>query len=612
MRWIFYTAIGVVILVALLLAFFQPHWLFDRSTFSSVLIWLAVSAGFLSTWILAGKILNLSYKREQAEIDLAAAEMALKETNKRLEALFSLSQKYVEARKEPEVIELLLQVSIDLVGAKGASYVPLDDYGQPLAAIARGDMPLPVMNAWVEYLASPGVRGKCSSCDQRDAQVGVCPLLKSPLGEGISTFESTGVYCLPLRCGDKEFGVLNLFMTGINQIEEETQAFLKAALDKTALAIESIRLRQQELHTIQKLQSVRQRRELNALLSSLLENVKENIKSDFVQLKLDKTDRSLFGDEVFVGPDPPQPDALLNSLSEGVINSGKPLLIGEVGSTPETAPCVRSIIAAPIIMIDNTVSGVLVAGRLNRARFNQRNLSFLQTIASQLAMVMQNANAMAEIEYQSVIQERTRLAREIHDGIAQTLGFLKLQAAKMRDYSRNEDIGRFHESLGLYYDTLSDAYDDARESIDDLRIDPSDKSVGELLSASLNNFSDLSGISVTLEGGRDAKTRLQPEINVQLIRIVQESLSNIRKHSQADHVWVDCRETGFDFCIEIRDNGKGYSPDDLIAGSQYGLQGMRERAELIGVDFQVISHPGEGTSVHLRLPMKDIEGAVTE
>ena len=232
--------------------------------FSRLLIWLAISAGILSIWILAGKLLKLSNDQEKAKKDLADADAALKEMNKRLEALFSLSQKYVEARKEPEVIELLLQVSIDLVGAKGASYVPLDDYGQPLAAIARGEMPLPVMNAWVEYLASPGVREKCGTCDQRDTQVSVCPLLVSPLSEGISTFESAGVYCMPLRCGNNEFGVLNIYMMEINLLDGETQAFLKVALHKTALAIESIRLRQQEFDTIQKLQSVRQRYELNA------------------------------------------------------------------------------------------------------------------------------------------------------------------------------------------------------------------------------------------------------------------------------------------------------------------------------------------------------------
>lgn len=340
--------------------------------------------------------------------------------------------------------------------------------------------------------------------------------------------------------------------------------------------------------------------------------MKENIESYFVHLKLEKSDRTSFRDDVFVGTHLSQADALLESFSVSVRNTGKPLLIGEVGSNPETTPGIRSIIAAPIIMVDNTVSGVLVAGHLNHAGFNQRNLSFLLTIASHLALVMQNANAMAEIEHQTVIQEHTRLAREIHDGIAQTLGFLKLQAAKMRDFSVKDDAENLHESFGLYYDTLSNAYDDVRESIDDLRIDPSDKTVGELLSASLNNFSDLSGAHVTFVGGQDAKMKFPSEINVQLIRIVQESLSNVRKHSKADCVWVDCRETRLGFCIEIRDNGQGYSPDEMIAGSQHGLRGMRERAELIGADIQVISHPGKGTTVHLRLPTIDSEGAETK
>jgi len=88
-----------------------------------------------------------------------------------------------------------------------------------------------------------------------------------------------------------------------------------------------------------------------------------------------------------------------------------------------------------------------------------------------------------------------------------------------------------------------------------------------------------------------------------LIRIVQEALSNVRKHSYATQAWVSYRQTGQVFIIEVRDDGRGFSPEEIPSVSRYGLQGMRERSELIGAEFQVISRPDEGTTVKISLPL---------
>ena len=100
-----------------------------------------------------------------------------------------------------------------------------------------------------------------------------------------------------------------------------------------------------------------------------------------------------------------------------------------------------------------------------------------------------------------------------------------------------------------------------------------------------------------------ADVNLPPEVQVQLIRIIQEALSNVRKHAYATQAWVTCRQEGGDFVIEIRDDGCGFSPDEIPGVYKYGLQGMRERSELINADFQVISKPDEGTTVSIRVPL---------
>ena len=100
---------------------------------------------------------------------------------------------------------------------------------------------------------------------------------------------------------------------------------------------------------------------------------------------------------------------------------------------------------------------------------------------------------------------------------------------------------------------------------------------------------------------------VRPEVQAQLIRIVQEALSNIRRHACAKQIWVACDTVDDDLILEVRDDGRGFTPQDVSMSSRYGLQGMRERSQLIRAELQVTSQPGEGTTVRLRLPMRSGE-----
>ena len=101
-----------------------------------------------------------------------------------------------------------------------------------------------------------------------------------------------------------------------------------------------------------------------------------------------------------------------------------------------------------------------------------------------------------------------------------------------------------------------------------------------------------------------------PEISAQLIRIIQEALNNVRKHAHASRVIINLRKWDGDMLAEVIDDGQGFDPEDIPDIAQYGLRGMRERAELIGADFQIISQPRRGTTVRLSLPI-NIEETTT-
>lgn len=206
-----------------------------------------------------------------------------------------------------------------------------------------------------------------------------------------------------------------------------------------------------------------------------------------------------------------------------------------------------------------------------------------------------------------MMEERARLAREIHDGLAQTLGFLKLKMAQMKSYAEQGDYDRLTEIIPVCHDTLADAYQEVRQAIDGLRIGSNGSGLESWLRQTVAEIQENSGFEIQICDPVD-DVNLPPEVHAQLIRIVQEALNNIRKHSGAKQAWVSCYEADGDLILEVRDDGKGFDVEDVPKASRHGLQGMRERAELIGADFQVISLPQQGTTVRLRLPLALVEG----
>jgi two-component system nitrate/nitrite sensor histidine kinase NarX len=383
-------------------------------------------------------------------------------------------------------------------------------------------------------------------------------------------------------------------------MDTKTQEFMHALLDETALVLESIRLQNREFSMLHQLQVVRRKPDLNGLENNFLENVKDALKADFVLLQFREGEEPA-SRQLVTGLLPESGKTIVEGLTQGVVKSGQPVLIGTLEKDPDRAQDLHSLLAAPLVLPEEPVFGVIVAGNTSSHQFNSRHLTLLQTLAGQISLVVRNTELLAEIEFNTIIAERTRLAREIHDGLAQTLGFLKLQAAQMGTLLAAEDTDRLQESLTTTYKVLSDAYLDVRQAIDGLRISPNGEGLSAWLQETCIEFEEISGLPVRLNE-IPADVNLPPEVQVQLIRIIQEALSNVRKHAYATQTWVTCRQVGGDFVIEIRDNGCGFLPEEIPGVSKYGLQGMRERSELINADFQVISKPNEGTTVSIRLP----------
>ena len=598
-RWV-PVILSVVVFLFLFSLQFLVRETFDQYNWLIYTLFALVMAS--SAFLLIGQVIRLKEEQGILQHKISNTEQMASNANKRLEVVFQLSQLIVEATEERDVVDQILRLSVELTGAVGASMVPIDEHGQPLTAINYGDLPAPVFNAWIEYLASPAIRHRCGNCSNYDSVMNTCPLLEGSFTEIMKPSPPVEIYCLPLRRGEREFGILNLYLSEGHTLDRETQAFLRTIIDETALALDSVRINQREINALRQLQSVHRKTDLTDLLTSLIEDVKETLVADFAILEVPATNEYNHPISLTVGEVYSTDRVFVDGIITTVLAAEEPVSLGDVSGEPESTHNLSALLAAPLLTPDGEALGVITAGNLKNKRFTKRQLTLLTTVAGQVALVVQNTRLMAELEYQTMVAERIRLAREIHDGLAQTLGFLKLQTAQLKNYLSQGDMLNLQKGLNASYSALVEAYEDARQTIDGLRIVPSDEGLAGWLEQTASEFQENTGLRVNLEG-MDQKSDLAPEIQAQLIRIVQEALSNTRKHAKAQQVWVSCRTSNNDLILEIRDDGRGFSPEDIPMPSRHGMRGMRERADLIRAEFQVISRPHEGTIVSLRLPM---------
>ena len=582
--------LGGSIILLLWLPFNQLWMPWIRLVLSLILL-----GGSILVFFLFARVSTLYDIRDELKTRLLESEQQTTKVSRRLEAIFQIAHKFVESIDENEMIDLVLKLSSELVGAQGASFVPLDDHSQPIAVTRYGVTPNTIMDPWLEYLATPPVRQRCQICENQKILQTACPLLSGPFSSEV------GIYCIRLRYGDRDLGVFNLYTPNEGIFDNETRAFLGALIDVTALAIDGLRLRRKELTALREMQIFRQRNDTTALLDNLLESILDSIDADLAILLVKQLNRHQGETRLNIGKVPQHQQSFVEGLLQTAIMSGEPILIGDISSNPTSNMSLHSLLIAPLNSATHTTLGAILVGSPRVQGFSNRQLSLVQTMAGQIAQILQNSDMVADMEYQAIMQERKRLAREIHDGLAQTLGYLKLQTAQIKSYLARGDISRAQAMIEQYYSTLSETYQDAREAIDGLRVGLGEDGGQVWLEETAIDFQDISGLPIELSNV-GCFGMLAPEIQVQIMRIVQEALSNVRKHAHATQVWIDCFELDDDLILEVRDNGIGFLPEDIAGHSRHGLSGIRERADLINADFQVVSQSGKGTTIRLRLP----------
>ena len=206
----------------------------------------------------------------------------------------------------------------------------------------------------------------------------------------------------------------------------------------------------------------------------------------------------------------------------------------------------------------------------------------------------------------ATVEERERIAREMHDGLAQVIGVLSIKTRVVQQMVADASGPQAQAELEQMHTLLQDAYVDVRESILSLRTSKSlEIGLTAAISRTTTDFTDQNGIPVDLALPEEGKVSFPLEAEVQLVRIVQEALANVRKHARAGRVWVRLERHDGEAILEVEDDGIGFDPSQMARRERqcFGLQSMRERAESIGARLETLSIPGEGTRIQVRYPL---------
>ena len=265
----------------------------------------------------------------------------------------------------------------------------------------------------------------------------------------------------------------------------------------------------------------------------------------------------------------------------------------------------QTVVVVPVQLHQRPVAEVtLLYRRAHELSQDTRNL--LSTMAQHLANAMESLRASALEREAAVSQERSLIARELHDSIAQSLAFLKIQTQLLRDAIAKDNRAARERSMDELDAGVHECLADVRELLVHFRTRPLDEDIEEALRATLSKFEHQTHIPTTLTMTGQGLP-LAPDVQIQVLHVVQEALSNVRKHAGAKSVALRVQRHPH-WRFEVWDDGRGFDPRSVPPDSLHvGLGIMRERAQRIGATLRLDSPPEGGTCVSLELPPTQLE-----
>jgi GAF domain-containing protein/HAMP domain-containing protein len=440
-----------------------------------------------------------------------------------------------------------------------------------------------------------------------------------PLADSADTRSELAV---PLRAKSKVIGVLDVQSDQLNAFDESDLVALQSLANLTAIAIEEARLfnaeqrRAEQFRVISEVgASITSILTVDELLQAIVRLVKTSLGYYHTAIGLVENGELVM--QAGVGAHWEDPDFQPSRLQVGghgitawVASTGEPLLITDVSQDSRYLPLpsseeIRSEVAVPL-KTGTGIIGVLDVQSDQTNGLDQSDLTVLESVAHQAAIAIENARLYQQAQQSAALEERSRLARELHDAVTQTL-FSASLIGEVLPTLWESDPNEGKELLGELRQLTRGALAEMRTLLLELRPTAlAESDLQELLGQLGEAVTGRSGLPVSVEV--KGEPRLPGEVHVALYRIAQEALNNVIKHANATDVSVvlqcgpraDDGEAAYSRTarLEVRDNGCGFDPT-CVPADRLGLGIIRERAEAIGAALEIRTKPGSGTIVEL-------------
>jgi two-component system nitrate/nitrite sensor histidine kinase NarX len=573
--------------------------------------------GSIVTWIGLSRIADAFASRTQAEEQLRSAYATLEANHQKLLTLQEFGQQVTAASNEQAVLELAAQAPLQLTEAKGSTIVTFNDEKDQLKLDMAWGLSADYLQALRTRMDAGVQAGRCRTCTHLKTEAtSDCPLFDglhhAARAEGIG-----GLICLPMELEQERVGVISAYFPSPAGPPEDQVRLLNILSGAISASLDSLRVRMRQVHTLYALDRVSQTSNngptvLNDFADQVLKITTMGWDAQAGGMLLFDKDtqawtccaRQGLGDDL---TDPRFHLAL--EFARRVQTAGTLIISSDLAS--ESAGRLVSAAAAPLI-VEGQIFGAIFLGANRRRAFNSRHTEFLNAMSHQIALAMWNTQLYDQLNQLAVLKERYRLSREIHDGLAQTLAYLNLQAERLERLigaGQNEEAA---QEINAMRHSIRSAYAESREAIEGLRFDlerPEEMVIR--LQELVNQFSSQTGIQ-TQVSVEPANLLIVPATALQLLRIAQESLTNIRKHAQANRVEICLKGSDDELELSITDNGRGFPDTSQASHAQrhFGLESMRERARSLDGALTVATGPGQGTRITVAVPVGDTRKVV--
>ena len=539
------------------------------------------------------------------------------ETSRRvdeIETLFAVGQAITSRLDVKAVLQLIADEARRLTSSQTAITFLLDGDALQISVLSGKDIP----NVSVGYRMPVA-----------DSLAGLTLQLGSPLritdaqgdprtyADLVQRLKVRSLMIVPLISGSKPIGAISVVnkMSGTFGLNDERVLTMLAS--GAVIGLENARLYEAEQRRAEQFRVINQvGRQITSILSvdELLAAISRSIKEAFgyYQVVIGLVEE---GELVYttglgtLGGDPHFEGERLKVGQEGitgwVAGTGEPLLVPDVRQEPRfkflaQADETRSELAVPI-KVKGAVIGVLdaMSDRLNA--FDESDLAVLQSLAHQAGIAIENARLYEQAQQLAVVEERNRLARDLHDSATQSLYGVTMFAEAAARLLTSGKIELAADHMRQVRETAQEALQEMRLLIFELRPPILEKAgLAAALQTRLETVEERSGLKTEFDVERIGD--LSTEIEEGLYRIAQEALNNVLKHARAHKVTVHLCRDQQNVTLEIIDDGIGFDPTLMRGKGGLGLRGIDERAALLGGRLKVNSKPGHGTTLRVEVP----------